>query len=299
MNKRGQVTIFVVLGILIVIVIGIVVLIRTNSLNKAGESGLGTSISLSQSIDEINSFVNLCLTEFSDSAIYDAGKHAGYALIKPENYFGLPNNGFGSSNHPIFGKVVYLTCNGVDQTPNILNVETNIEEALEYYLINECLDEFNILRDNGWNVEGEEFDVNINMENSGIFVTLNIPRKFDKNEISFEISNFDYFSGIDFNFYLVKSKEIVDSITNLLISILPELELKVNRGELTVGAATEIAINEVEELLETYRIELDSLGYDFFYAMDFNPPDECNNFPKIFLIKNRENKFRYVFGASL
>lgn len=170
MEKRGQVTLFVVLGILIVIIIAIIFFLRTLTSEKAGRTEVTTTLALSNAINRVNSLVNLCFTEASDRIVYEAGKHGGYAAIASNNWRVIPNNGFGTEDHEVFKPLVYFQCEGVNLMPDISDVEYTLEDSIEYSLTNEgCLKNFDDLEGEGWIVEGSEVDVVADVNENGVF----------------------------------------------------------------------------------------------------------------------------------
>jgi len=301
MNKRGQVTLFVVLGILIVIIIATIFFLRTLTSEQAGRTGVTTTLALSNVKNRVDSLVNLCFTEFSDSIIYEAGEHGGYAVIEANYWQGLPyGDGWGTEDHPQYLPLVYLQCGDVSLMPDLSDVERSIENSIGYSLANlDCLRNFDDFKIGGWGVEGTKIDVIADVNENGISLELNIPRTFTKDDKSFDIDNYHYSSNVAFPFYLEKAEEIISGLDELLLDVGPDLFSRISSGELTEEEAAEEARNQVDTYLDGLDAELDSEGYLFIHITSLDPPPECSQNPELFLIKNRENNFRFVFGASL
>ncbi len=301
MEKRGQATLFIILGIIFVVLIIIILFIRTESTKNIGREETATTLSLSNVITKANNLVDLCFSEFADRVIYDAGKHGGYAVIESDNFRGLPySDGWGSEDHPQYAPLVYLRCGTASLMPDISDVERTIKESIEYSLLNEdCLNDFEELKKEGWEVSGTKTEVIAEINEDGISLELNIPRTLTKDENSFYISNFNHQSNINIPFYLGKAEEIINDVNTLLLNLRQYLDSKIDSGLLSEEEALTEARNQVDLLLENVKQELDNEGYDFYHVTSLDSPVECSQNPELFLIKNRENNFRFVFGASL
>ena len=256
---------------------------------------------LANSERTVDNLIRLCLTEFADNVIYDAGTHAGYSVVAADTFLGLPTNDeFATERHPQYSLLVYLQCGPNRITPTIDDVEKTIEESIEFSFENgDCLNNFRSLENQGWTITGSDINVNSEVDEDGIFLNLEIPRTFSKGGFYFSVSDFTYTSNVNIPFYLDKSNDIIDRLDIRLINLEPGLRDMVFGGELSQEEALEEARNQVNDLFDEIRGELDGLNYEFFYVPSLGAPFECSVSPMLFLIRNKENNFKYIFGASL
>ncbi len=300
MHKRGQATLFVFLGILIVAVLLIIIFVNSNIIERTRESDVGSTLSLENTRDRVNNLVNLCFTEISDKIIYDSGIHGGYSIIEPDFFRGMPySNGMYTEDHPLFAPLIYLQCGNINLIPEISDVERTMEEAIEYSIGNSnCLDNFNEFENEGWVLQGTLIDVASMVNEKGVFLELNIPRTFSKDTELFSIDKFTYISNVNVPFYLGKADAITSSIKGIALTLGDELVRRVQEGELTEEEAIDNFRNEIGLVLNSLKGDLNREGYDFYHVSSLDPPIECSENPELFLIKNRENNFRFVFGVS-
>lgn len=295
MEKKGQVTLFVILSVIIVIILLIVIFLKNNIFEAEGE--IETTLSLSLTQQNVNDLVKICLNELSDKVIYDAGEHGGYSIIEEDFFRGIPNDDF-AEDHPIFVPLVYFQCGGYRVVPEISELERTMEEALEFYL-DICLNNFQEYKNQGWEVGGTLVDIKSDVSSENVYIKLNIPRIFRKDDKTFSIESFDYVSNINLPFYVDKSKEIIDSTNILLQNLEPILSARVLMGVLTEQEAIDEAGIEFENSMDNLNNELNLEGYDLFHLPSLDPPVLCSQNPELFMIRNRENSFRFVFGMSL
>lgn len=287
----GQVSLFVLLSIVFLLLVVIFIFLQLSVIEKTVSTEVTSTLSLSQAHHTAQNLVQLCLSELSDQIIYDAGEHAGYAIIENDFFRGLPfADGWGSEDHPEYMPLVYLKCGNARLLPTVSDIQRTIENALEFYLAyGNCLKNFDTLKKEGWNIEGTKIDATVTVQQTGVFIDLYFPRTATKDEFSFDIDTFHYNSQINFPFYLEKTEEIIQNITNILG------DLKSRIGKETING---IRI-KVYQFLDDFKIELSSTNHDLFHLPSLDPPPECSPHTEIFMIKNRENNFRFIFGASL
>src|SRR3989344_3413256 len=84
MDKKGQLTIFAVLGIVIAFVFLLVYFIESGVLNKMAVSDVAKSLGLSREENVVRDYVEKCVDETGKNALLLAGAQGGY--IFPERY---------------------------------------------------------------------------------------------------------------------------------------------------------------------------------------------------------------------
>ncbi|MDD5253533.1 MAG: hypothetical protein PHG05_00310 [Candidatus Nanoarchaeia archaeon] len=76
MQKRGQITLFVIIGILILVVVGLFLFFRENSRNQSDMNSL--------MLEKFNPYVKSCLKEIGEKALLYVTRHGGYYKIPNE-----------------------------------------------------------------------------------------------------------------------------------------------------------------------------------------------------------------------
>jgi len=164
MNKRAQVTIFIILAIVVVAGVGIYFAVSGN-LNKSKSSSLDTR--------QIESFVQSCIEEVGEDAIYEIGQNGGY-VFAPEL--------------STFSGVPYYFYNGRKYMPLKEKVEESISDYVEQSLFL-CLNNFQDFLE--YNISQEEvFCETIFNEDSVIF-DIKYPLTISKGSEIQKIENFE------------------------------------------------------------------------------------------------------------
>lgn len=269
MKKRGQVTVFVILGIIIVAVIAIVIYIDSlqNQENAPKTSAESTDISGLQK--EVDTLVNLCLETLSEEALYDAAEHNGYAADGDNNWDCMPGSGSFSLTAireihvPITTDLTFP--GGIPDFTHNTNVLTQlgnhdeIENCLNAYIgkrLPGCID-LERFKDQGWDITPTTGTIETKTElapETGTSFKLKIPRTFTKERgdgtsYSFRINDYNYFSDIDLLFFIDKVKELASRL----------------------AAANPAGTGNFDGIPETIRRGV----YDTFATeADFNPPSK-------------------------
>lgn len=162
MKKRGQVTIFIIVGILFVVGIIIVTLLIKGSNNN----------SQSMEANRVQDIVLECYNEVYSDLIYRVGIYGGY-YSKP-NYFT-------SYGVPVYRDGDFLSY------PTKEEIERQIEIGLNEE-IEECVDGFSDISDLEIKTDGPDFQASV--EEDGIYLESNYPLIIKKGEKSESIEDF-------------------------------------------------------------------------------------------------------------
>lgn len=162
MIKRGQVTIFVILAILIVGVIAAFFLLRKpavtgSSLNTSGVVG----------------FVNDCVKSTGIDGIYFIGGNGGY--------YNLP------SFYALYG-IPYYYSNGTESLPSLNSIENSISDYVDNSL-DFCVGNFS--KFSGFNISSGNVSTKTRIYNGGVIMNVNYPITIRKGNESEIIKNFD------------------------------------------------------------------------------------------------------------
>jgi hypothetical protein len=88
MNKRGQFTIFVIIGIVVLIITGLVLYFTTDIF-----TGTAESIAYAPEVQEVADWNEECLQELAKEAVVDVSLHGGYNIVVSDEY-AYNDNGF-------------------------------------------------------------------------------------------------------------------------------------------------------------------------------------------------------------
>ena len=270
MKKRGQVTVFVILGIIIVAVIAIVIYIGTLQNQENAPKTSAESADLTGLQKEVDTLVNLCLETLSEEALYDAAEHNGYAADGDNNWDCMPGSGSFSLtaireiHMPISIDLTFP--GGIPDFSHNANVlmqlgsdPDDIENCLDVYINKRLPGCINLERfeEQGWDITPTAGTIEPKTElapGAGTSFKLKIPRTFTKERgdgtsYSFSINDYSYFSDIDLLFFIDKVKELASRL----------------------AAANPAGTGNFDGIPETIRRNV----YDTFDAeADFNPPSK-------------------------
>lgn len=215
MQKRGQVTLFVVIGVLIIIIVFILVFLMKVQVENRD---LDENLDISQTKLEADGIVRVCLRDVSEYAVWIAAEYGGYALhlnadkvcvggpeIKPYIYDDRierePEDDY-----------VYFGTDGKDGRAaiSLYNIEDDSKNCLEGFIKQKmisCINGFAPLWSKGWLQLPVSVDDGLNRVDVGVtsgdevVVDVNVPRRFVRDESNFVIGSYSYI--IDFDFPLM------------------------------------------------------------------------------------------------
>lgn len=160
--KRGQITIFVIIGI--VIVVGGLIFI---GINKIGDSSLGSGG------EDVQDFIEECASSSLEKITFYTGLGGGY-IFTPEN-----SNSYGIPYYYNKGEIL------------IINNE-DLEEEMEYYFNQEmklCLNEFEGFDD--IKITADELSSKIKIEDTQVNLNLDFIVNIEKSETAYTLDKFN------------------------------------------------------------------------------------------------------------
>lgn len=163
MKLRGQLTIFIIIGILIVALVVGFFLIRNNKDDQ--QIGLQT--------DSITDFVQNCLEDTGKYSLYLVGLHGGYYISPEEStLFGVP----------------YYSYENKINFPSKDKIESEISELVED-LLPACTDEFKSFSD--FDIDEGEIKVNTTIKEDYVFIQIEYPIRVIKGEETYLLKEFN------------------------------------------------------------------------------------------------------------
>jgi len=162
--KRGQISVFVILSILIIVVIGIYFSIRLELLDFTG---------VNPEVKPIYNFVERCIEETAEDAVYHIGDNGGYFIS--------PNNSLDNHIPIYFNK-------GEVNIPSVEDIEKELELYMDSMLFF-CVKNFVDFPD--FEVKQEEIGSEVKIEKGKVLFNINYPLSISKAESSYVFSDFE------------------------------------------------------------------------------------------------------------
>lgn len=176
MQKRGQVTIFVILGIVVFIILALL-FFGWDKLQEIGSRQINVEKRLETDLNSIDQEIRECIVKESAGFIQKISEHGGY--IEPAK----------STNYK--GKKLAVLCSnipGKDYCMNSMFTMKDIETRMNNYLtenLKPCL----LLR-SFENAEKGEFQVNTEISKNNVLITLDYPVKLKENNLEVKETEF-------------------------------------------------------------------------------------------------------------
>ncbi len=174
--RKAQISIFVILAVLIIIVIGIYFSIRLELLNFGG---------LNPEVKPVYTFVEKCIKETSEDAVYHIGDNGGYFIS--------PNNSLDNHIPVYFDK-------GEVNVPSVEDIEKELELYMDDMLFF-CVKNFVDFPD--FNVRQGEIKSEVKIEKGKVLFDIKYPLSISKGESSYVFSDFEY--GVDVRLFLIQN----------------------------------------------------------------------------------------------
>ncbi len=179
-GKKGQVTVFIILGIVILVAIGFIFFLRDQIVEQVlGPEG--TKRLLSTQLDFIDSHIKKCIDEKAKPALELLGKQGGTFI--PTKYLSYYGN-----------KVNYLCRNILndDKCLNQMLLKSKLENELNNYLTNEilsCID-INSLKSDKFNINTGTFSLSSSIADETVLINIEYPLTLERKGITSELREF-------------------------------------------------------------------------------------------------------------
>lgn len=239
MKKRGQISIFVILAIVIVVILLIYFVVKGNLINKN---------EINPEIQPIYNYVDNCLEKISEDAIYIIGQNGGYFIYaNRSNEVGIP---------------YYF-----DRGENLIPSKEKLEEELSLY-VNEmmffCTKNFAEFPD--YNIKSKEIKTKVEINNEYVTFDLNYPLSINKGENNFVLENFNK-----------KISSRLDTIYKTAFEIIKEQMLDKENicinciGDIAYDNNLVVSINDYDENTIIFSIRDNKIGlkgeeYVYYFA---------------------------------
>ncbi len=198
MKKRGQLTLFIIIGIVIVASIGIIIGIRNFQTGEL-DTVTPTIEEVKSEILPIKTYTDGCLARSLKQGIKLLGEQGGYIYLEGKYNYQSPTESEGVVWDDKGIKTAYWNYNADKNEQSYRNVlkipsKNFMEKELENYVLTEtikCLDDYSELKKIGYEIEeGENYDINVRISDSSVDALLIHKIKVSKERVSDDISNF-------------------------------------------------------------------------------------------------------------
>jgi len=193
MKKRGQVTTFAIIAIIIIIGVITVFSIRNYILKTSLERELEKSVSVPTQVKPIQSYITNCLTQLTSDAVKIASLQAGYIIppidslpTTPVNPFSnkleLPNN----LNIPYW---FYETSNGIQksQKPRLESIELDMASYINDNFP-KCLANLTYFTESGYDFNAKEQpSTEVIIKDDSVLVGVTYPLEISLKDFTFEL----------------------------------------------------------------------------------------------------------------
>ncbi len=259
MGKKAQVTIFIILGLIIISVFGILFLLKYENIKNYFESLNVERLNVPPQIKSINDFIGECFKSSSDEALYFIGQHGGYYNERVTGYEGIP---------------YYLAKNEL-LIPKKEKIENEISEYInDAFII--CINNFEIFP--GFEITKGIVKTKTFVSYEKVSFKLEYPLTIKKQKTAYQLKSFNYEVPLRLEMiYNVSSFIVNEHLANkdeICLSCLIELSSK-NELYLIARAydnnVTVYAIADQKYYLDENRFSSDIAGfgnYNFKFAVN-------------------------------
>lgn len=249
MEKKGQVTIFAIIGIIIVIIFVLALMLQDKGTKPSAHRD-------DNDLNKVKVYGESCLKDATEMAVYKLGLEGGHINPRGDSFYdisGIPHYDFKGESLPIF-----LDENGVRSIPDKQDVEENLEKIIEVNFF-DCFD-LTTFKSMGMEIEApltnyengyqeyEDVNADVTVFDDRIDVKLNYP---------IEISNLDKVKKVDE--FRHSSSIRLGRILEGLNSLLPKIKEKWDQH----------TIRDNNFYLEDFNCDqIDPKKYITIYALD-------------------------------
>jgi len=223
MEKRGQATLFIILGLVLLILIVLVVFLRSDILSFAEDVGIIEAQASGEMQDEVETYVSLCLDQTAEEALNFVSSSGGY--------YDLP-----LTADPLFLMPFYFY-----EGNNQIITKEQLEEEISKYLDNElyfCLQNFIDLENQGYDITTSVPETSVLITEDDIVLDVYFPILITKNGVETSVTEFTLSMPSNLNTIYNVAEELIltqeeDSSTmclSCMLDLAVQNELRVEIG---------------------------------------------------------------------
>jgi len=228
MNKRSQITQFIALGIVVVIIVAVILFSQTSIKEEQTEKEITESTAVTANGLAVSQFVKGCMDTTAKTGVLYAGLQGGYTDLPP-SYFSVA-----------YSDVPYYYNNGNRSIVQLSDIETQLERFINSN-IKACINDFQTFTEKGVVVSAgtPTADVTLNPA-TGMSVLLNYDLSVGTEGNQEILSKFK----ASYNYRMGAVREVAQKIVDK-VSQNPKL----------------IPLSELTDIGRTYNVNIDSISY--------------------------------------
>ncbi|MCX6711963.1 MAG: hypothetical protein NT139_02935 [Candidatus Woesearchaeota archaeon] len=193
--KRGAVTLFIIIGLLIVASIITIVYFRDDIANLFRKEQTITTVTVPKQIEPIKNYIDSCIDEVSQDAIDRVSSQGGYINL-PTDEIPISLANIFSSELQIFprgtSKTIYWyyeSANGIqkNQIPNLNDIEKQINDYVNNNL-ESCLNHFYLFPE--FNIDYNKINTQTEIGDNQILINVNMPMTISREDFTFNLDDF-------------------------------------------------------------------------------------------------------------
>jgi len=198
MQKRGQVTVFIVLGIVMLIIVAIFLYINSLSVED-----LGQEIDYKDTAS-VQLFIEGCLRQVSEEALFYIGERGGYYTFDDTILYA----DYSPTETYLAQKVPFYYYNGEILIPEISEIEENIDSYIVDHL-DECLSNLSSFTKQGWEISSEDYVIDSKITTNNVKMSLDFPLTVGIGENFQELSSFEVEQDLNFLDMYIFAEQII------------------------------------------------------------------------------------------
>ncbi|MBN1386711.1 hypothetical protein JW968_07135 [Candidatus Woesearchaeota archaeon] len=253
--KRGQVTVFIVLGIVLIMIISLI--IYMSSLRNKGEMEMAVEQASITDFEQIRMSTQKCVDDVAEIGYFHLGLKGGYHHIPPLHL------------ETIYSPVPYFYYKGAKSvhTENSLEIELEdyVDEALQY-----CLNDFKTYRFQGYQFDNLRYATDVKFSDETVVFKVEFPFEVKQGEKVKTFTEFQYSRPSRMMTILKASERITDSIvkyprlipTSTLLEVSSDLNLQID----TISYEDSV----VYIIQDPETVSINEVPYVFLFAASYD-----------------------------
>jgi len=217
-SKKGQITLFIIIGILILFIVLTYLYLTTRTAEESGAAQIEVTSELATYIAPINKYVEACILDLGAEAFKELGSHGGYIDMQDydltQRHFNLSQTLYESDALYTFPLTqsnpvpywFYLAsktdkcsnCRLETQKPKIVDIEYQVNRYIVRHLYS-CLAGFEPFVKQGLRFTSPDPLVNTTITQSNIFINVTLPIQATKEGVVLEFAEFVVDLNLDFS----------------------------------------------------------------------------------------------------
>jgi len=252
-SRRGQITVFIIIGIFILLVIAGLLFMRGSFQRAEIENKEDNIIDSAQLGGDVQNYIENCIERTGEDGIHFIGEQGGYYDL-PEVYdsdFNLP----------------FYFYEDEDLSPSKKIVEKELAKYMDEMLFF-CLENFEYFEEKGYQIEEDEVQTEVNILDSKVKFRINFPVYVTKGSVGKELLVFETDIQSRLETILEISKQLIDGVV--------ERPFAINLGQisdLSLDNDLMIELSDLNEDVYFTIVDKNTLGdkeiYDFNFVVRY------------------------------